>query len=739
MSKGSQPSSSDEVELPKVLKEKIEEVVRRRKLNKEQAKRLEEEVKKAYLKSSWEPGEAIGLIAAQSISEPATQMCLDYEERILVREGDRVFKVPVGVFVDRLMEVYGYTSSGGVDALTLPEGVKLYALALDEKERLRWKRITGCVRLKTSENLLRVVTKSGRKVLASKSHAFVIKNNGGEGFVNVKGSELRVGMKVPIVKFLPHNCLETLRLRALGSEVELDELFGFFLGAFASGGFVDVDRGIIRISCPNEDFAERIEGFLERFSLDYEKRMEENIFLLITSHPLSGFLTKSFGAKPEERKIPNFVFSAKESFVSGFLRAIFDGKGKLDAKNKTIKLSSQSEGFIDGVKLLLARLGIFSRKSVSGKSYELRISFEDFRALWKGSRGFVTATSYVVWDDIVEIEEVPPSREHIYDISVEEAHTFATFDGIIVHNTMRTYHVAGAAVTKVTYGLPRLIEIVDAKKTPETPQMKIYLKSGYNTEKAAREFAEKIIERSLSDVASRVTLNLEKGSIEVEIPNESDVEKAVSAIKKEIKEVRVRSKKNGVVVTPKKEVDVKELERIKERVLNVPISPIKGIKNAMIKQEGNRWVIMTVGSNLREILRMEEVDARKTVTNNIHEVAEVLGIEAARNLIAEEIMNTLNQQGLDVDRRHVELVADIMTFSGRIMPIGRYGVAGSKTSVLARAAFEETIKHLIRAAVKNEAEEFKGIFENVMVGHVVPAGTGMFDLVARFEGEEEGG
>ena len=114
-----------------------------------------------------------------------------------------------------------------------------------------------------------------------------------------------------------------------------------------------------------------------------------------------------------------------------------------------------------------------------------------------------------------------------------------------------------------------------------------------------------------------------------------------------------------------------------------------------------------------------------------------MGIEAARNAIIHEALSTLQEQGLDVDIRHLMLVADIMTFSGEIRSIGRYGVAGSKSSILARAAFEETIKHLIRAAIRNESDYFNGIFENVMIGQVIPSGTGMFDLLAKSRKEEK--
>jgi len=114
-----------------------------------------------------------------------------------------------------------------------------------------------------------------------------------------------------------------------------------------------------------------------------------------------------------------------------------------------------------------------------------------------------------------------------------------------------------------------------------------------------------------------------------------------------------------------------------------------------------------------------------------------LGIEAARNLIIKEAIKTLQEQGLDVDARHIILVADIMTSTGKIQSIGRYGVAGAQTSILARAAFEETVKHLVKASIRNEVDEFKGIFENVMIGQVIPAGTGMLELIASLEEEKK--
>jgi DNA-directed RNA polymerase subunit A" len=303
--------------------------------------------------------------------------------------------------------------------------------------------------------------------------------------------------------------------------------------------------------------------------------------------------------------------------------------------------------------------------------------------------------------------------------------------------TMRTYHFAGSAGVKVTYGLPRLIEIFDAKREPETPVMTLFLKREYNNMDDAKKVAEDIIEESVTDVSKRIAINLADNSIEIELEDmrkpgtvEAAVKEALAGAK-EIEKIRASSK--GVTITAKEDVEIKELQKVREKIMMVHVGGLRNISNAVIRREGEDWVISTIGSNLAEVLKIKEVDDTRTYTNDLHETKQVLGIEAARSLIISESFDTLQQQGLDVDRRHLMLVGDIMTMSGDIRSIGRYGVAGTKSSILARAAFEETIKHLVRASIRGEVDNFEGIFENVMIGQLIPSGTGMFELIAKFE------
>ena len=180
--------------------------------------------------------------------------------------------------------------------------------------------------------------------------------------------------------------------------------------------------------------------------------------------------------------------------------------------------------------------------------------------------------------------------------------------------------------------------------------------------------------------------------------------------------------------------EIRELRLLADKVRDLQISGIKGIGKVIIRRD-DEWIIHTEGSNLKEILDMEGIDHVRTTTNNIHEIGEVLGIEAARQSIINEAQNTLSEQGLSVDVRHIMLVADIMTSEGVVKSIGRHGISGEKSSVLARAAFEETGKHLLRASIRGEVDDLTGIIENIIIGQPIPLGTGSVGVKMDYKNE----
>lgn len=306
--------------------------------------------------------------------------------------------------------------------------------------------------------------------------------------------------------------------------------------------------------------------------------------------------------------------------------------------------------------------------------------------------------------------------------------------------TLRTFHYAGVAELNVTLGLPRIIEIIDARRTPSAPLMTIYLKEKYaKSKEKAREFAQKIELTTVEDVALQTEADLINMVFVVAL-NRSHLQRKnltpakVASVIKEMLKIDVNVDGYKLRMKPST-ASLSELRRLATKVRTLPLRGVKGISRVVVKMENDEYVVYTEGSNFAEILAMPEVDETRTVTNNIHEIEEVLGIEAARNAIITEMVKTLEEQGLEVDLRHIMLVADMMTASGELMQVGRHGVSGEKASVLARASFEITTKHLLDACVRGERDRLDGIIENVIAGQPIPLGTGSVELVMRRETE----
>lgn len=348
--------------------------------------------------------------------------------------------------------------------------------------------------------------------------------------------------------------------------------------------------------------------------------------------------------------------------------------------------------------------------------------------------------------------EIMKKVQHFYNNSLydpEEALGVVTAQSLsepATQMTMRTYHFAGTAGIQVTLGLPRLIEIYDAKKEPNTPSMKIYLGPDYDNEKKAIEVAKRIKEVKLKDFVISDVIDLTNLTVSCVLDTvklkkfDLKPEKLVKHIR--LKNIDVEIKSKELKVTSKKTENV-NLHKLKYKLLESHIKGVKNISHVIVsKDERDEWVITTLGSNLSKVLKIEGVDETRTVCNNPFEILDVFGVEAARNAIIREAVNTIEEQGLGVDIRYVSVLADLMTSEGTIMGIGRYGIAGNKDSVIARMAFEETKKHLINASISGERDPLRGHVENIIMNQVVPMGTGAFTLVGRMPGgkkEEPGG
>jgi len=324
--------------------------------------------------------------------------------------------------------------------------------------------------------------------------------------------------------------------------------------------------------------------------------------------------------------------------------------------------------------------------------------------------------------------------------------------------TMRTFHYAGVATVNVTQGLPRVIEIVDARKVPKTPTMLIYLEETnlkgkpLNTdEKAVRKIAAALEMTTTLDIAQidvdvtqrHITMKLINKNLRIKQMSGAEVRDKLSRALRLYIQADNEDRPKVLTIIPgvTKEDDLATLAtdpptytallQLEEKIKKLRLKGLAGISRANVQgpsRDTGEYYISTIGSNLPVVSEFAGVDRSKTYTNNIEEINKFLGIEAARQAVINEMYDTLEGAGLEVDIRHLITVADVMTSEGNYRAIGRHGVSGTKHSILARSAFEVTVTHLLQAGVIGERDELSGVTENIIVGQPVSLGTGSVNL-----------
>ena len=178
------------------------------------------------------------------------------------------------------------------------------------------------------------------------------------------------------------------------------------------------------------------------------------------------------------------------------------------------------------------------------------------------------------------------------------------------------------------------------------------------------------------------------------------------------------------------------LNQLKRMIPQIPISGYQGATRALIEtsaEKGN--TVLVEGYGLRACMATEGVIGTRTTSNSIMEVLTVLGIEAARTTITIEIAKVM--RGMNIDPRHMQLLADVMTYKGEVLGITRFGLSKMRDSVLQLASFEKTPDHLFEAAAGMKRDDIQGVSESVIMGQTMNIGTGAFGVV-RYLGLKKG-
>uniref|UniRef100_A0A674HBK6 DNA-directed RNA polymerase subunit n=1 Tax=Taeniopygia guttata TaxID=59729 RepID=A0A674HBK6_TAEGU len=321
--------------------------------------------------------------------------------------------------------------------------------------------------------------------------------------------------------------------------------------------------------------------------------------------------------------------------------------------------------------------------------------------------------------------------------------------------TLKTFHFAGVASMNITLGVPRIKEIINASKAISTPIITAQLDKDDDPDFARLvkgriektllgEISEYIEEVFLpDDCFILVKLSLERiRLLRLEV-NAETVRYSICVSKLRVKPGDVAVHGEAVVcVTPRensKSSMYYVLQSLKEELPKVVVQGIPEVSRAVIhvdEQSGKeKYKLLVEGDNLRAVMATHGVKGTKTSSNNTYEVEKTLGIEAARTTIINEIQYTMVNHGMSIDRRHVMLLSDLMTYKGEVLGITRFGLAKMKESVLMLASFEKTADHLFDAAYFGQKDSVCGVSECIIMGIPMNIGTGLFKLLHRADKE----
>ena len=881
-----------------------------------------------YKRAIVAPGEMVGMIAAQSIGEPTTQMSVTYCEHIRCVKINKSTKnissvlSQIGELCDDLIEENPeYTfNTGHVDSVeTLLDALEdeYYIVGVDKEEKTHWNKISHVSRHPVNGDVVKITTKSGRNTTTTLSHSHLIRDEKTQQVVPITGADLKEGMRIPVSKHIENTFVKDSVTIGDNSK-KLDHLFGWFIGAYLAEG--NINNSSICITNVSQFYIDNV----TKFALEFEKESKVRTYAgeygpstsTTFSHKvLAEFIVNTCGTGSFVKRIPDFAFTAPNEFKAGLIQGYMDGDGNFqcDEKHHQIRSCSRSKQLSSDMAQILNYFGIFASTketntrgapmfnvSISAKYSKIyqdnigslvhtdklmnivkyiertdvhslsddidkinglghiiatcgkTLKFSDQSRTYgrwakKDSVGRRTlekyieifeqhenaglianelailkqaANSNVIWDEIVNIEIIKPlEKEYVYDFTVPANQTFMMDCGIIVHNTLNTFHFAGvASKSNVTRGVPRIEEILSLSASLKNPSLTVYLKPEDETDKDKANTIQYMLEHTkLEEIVKSVEICFDPDDLNTLIDEDKDTmaqyrdfenmideclekESAVetandkskwiirmvmdpetmleknitmddvnftlnNTYKDEVscvysdynadklvfrvrmtnilKNASSRAQKKAKLNPLDQSDQIYILKNFQDQLLNNIV--LRGIKNInkvimrkvkdnLVEKSGSFvkqdiWVLDTIGTNMLDVLGLDYIDPNRTYSNDIIEIFNVLGMEAARQAIYNELADVIEFDGTYLNYHHMALLCDRMTFSHKMISIFRHGINNDDIGPIAKASFEETPEMFLKAARHAELDMMRGISANVMCGQEGLFGTASFQVV----------
>ena len=884
-----------------------------------------------YKRAVIAPGEMVGMIAAQSIGEPTTQMSQRRNECIKVIKQDKKFKhakiisTTIGKFCDDLiikLPQYTFNTGHANSVETLLDTLEhdYFIVGVDGQEKTHWNKISHVSRHPANGQMMKITTKTGRVVETTTSHSHLVRKD--QTVVPIVGADMKEGMRIPVAKHIDNTFIQSIATID-GNEYELDYLFGWFVGAYLAEGNLNKKtgtqdvNGVINITNISLYFVENTKKFALRFGKEcrIDNRPGEygpGTTTIFSCKPLADFLLSTCDNGSFVKHLPDFAFTAPNEFKAGLLQAYIDGDGNFqcDERHHFIRSCSRSKQMTKDIALLLNYFDMFgtikenfTRGSMMynlaipakyaplyqehigslvhadklmnlvkyvertdainlpeendkipglgeviakcGKVLVLpgqsrnygrwakkesigRRTLEKYIEVFESHPNAASisselkilnqaASSGVIWDEIINIEIYTPDQdEFVYDFTVPANQTFMTDYGVIVHNTLNTFHFAGvASKSNVTRGVPRIEEILSLSSEPKNPLLTVYLKQDDETDRAKAQSIMYMLEHTkMKEVVQSVDLCFDPDDLNTLIEEDKTTMEQYKQVEQLLKECaetadedegekskwiirmtmdaevmleknitmddinftlsnsfgdeiscvysdynadklvfRIRMKqvldsaRNGQKKTKVNPLDQTDqiyiLKNFQENMLNnVVLRGIKGIKKVILRKikdnvvetlgvfkKNEIWVLDCIGTNMLDVLALDYIDNTRTYSNHIIEIYDVLGIEAARQAIYNELSEVLDFDGAYINFHHLSLLCDRMTYTYKLISIFRHGINNDNIGPIAKASFEETPKIFLDAAQHADLDIMRGISANVMCGQEGFYGTSAFQVI----------
>ena len=341
--------------------------------------------------------------------------------------------------------------------------------------------------------------------------------------------------------------------------------------------------------------------------------------------------------------------------------------------------------------------------------------------------------------------------------------------------TLDTFHSAGVAIKTVITGVPRFSELLNATKEPKSRVCNVYFNKGNDTISELRDtIGNSIVQYNFEDLYKSYTINTENlekpwyKSFEILYSNQFknysnnisfkidiqkiheysiDIKLIAEKIEQEYDDIYCVFSPNYIgeldIFINTSQVEIPDdNEYIRKNYLNIYIDEviinninsllicgIKNIEDIFYKRDDSKWMIETYGSNFQSLMSHPDVDKYRLISNDMWEIYNNLGIEAAREFLIEEFKNVISSDGTYINKRHILLLVDMMTFTGSILSISRYGMKKEHTGPLAKASFEESLDNFLKAGIFNDTENTDGVSASIICAKRSKIGTGMNEVL----------